>query len=177
MALVSNPRKDITVDFTIEEVDKAVSRVHEFTKGKLTSHDSILKEYVISYLFLGMGNIITVSLESVSENKTTVKLEASRLIGAYDKALEVSNALGDIKKVLKSMSQLLSDPSKESPKTREQKKLEKAELKSKPKAEKKPKPGSWGEKVQADTVRIKAERAERKARNAHKGFWGRLFGK
>ena len=123
MTLIANPKKEVTVDFPLEEVKVAVSRVHEFTKGKLKEQDDILKQYVISYLNLGIGNIITVNLEPISDSKTKVSLESSRFIGGYvlltvkyDNQLEVTTAGQDLKIVLKTMSDLLSNPNKERPK-------------------------------------------------------------
>ena len=85
MKVVQNPTKSYSVDATVEQIKKIIARVPEFAKGgKLISSDDFISEYEFEFSTLMVGNIITVSLNSIDEEKTEIKLDARRVMGAYN---------------------------------------------------------------------------------------------
>lgn len=85
MTMVQNPTKSYTVDATVEQIKKIIARVPEFAKGgELISSEDFISEYEFEFSTLMVGNIITVSLNSIDEEKTEIKLDARRVMGAYN---------------------------------------------------------------------------------------------
>lgn len=114
--MITNPVKTFTVDKSIMDIKQFISRIPEFThKCKLKSTDDIINEYEFDFSTLMIGNIITLSLNSITETKTEIKLEARRVMGAYDQAAEVTSANLDLKSMTKAISTLVYNPNAEKP--------------------------------------------------------------
>jgi len=115
MGMIQNPTKSFTVNKSVNEVKQIINRITEFTKCKLKSSDNIINEYEFDFSTLMVGNIVTMSLNEVSENKTEINLEARRVMGAYDQAIEVTTANLDLKSITKAISTLIDNPKASSP--------------------------------------------------------------
>ena len=111
MAIIQNPEKSFTVDASVEQIKKIINRVPEFAKGgKLISSDDFICQYEFEFSTLKVGNVITVSLNSVDDNKTEIKLEARRILGAFNNQREVMEADLDFKNITKALSKLIQNP-------------------------------------------------------------------
>lgn len=108
--MITNPVKVFTVERSIESIKQFIPRITEFSGGKLTLFDDIINDYEFDLSRFMIGDIITMSLASKSETQTEIKLEARRVMGAYDKPLEVSSANANLKNIASAISTLIKDP-------------------------------------------------------------------
>lgn len=110
--MLPNPTRQITVDFTPEQVLDALKKVPKmFDNYKLENINSVLKTLTFSTNeFLSAGVFIEVSFNSSLENKTQVNIEVRRKIGAFDQSHEITYANNHIQNILNSMSTFLSNP-------------------------------------------------------------------
>jgi len=114
--MIQNPTKTIKIDKSINDIKSIIKRIPEFSKSKLTNEDGILNEYEFDFSTLMVGNIITLSLNEINDNKTEIKLEARRVMGAYDQEIEVTTANLDLKSISVAISTLIKNPNADVPK-------------------------------------------------------------
>lgn len=113
--MIQNPKKEITVLFNIEQVKEVLKKISSFISGcKVVDLDDVLNQYEYKFSeFLSLGSVFTVNLTEISETKTMITMESRRVVGAYDKAHEVTNANEQINMFLKTLSRLLQNPNAE----------------------------------------------------------------
>jgi len=113
--MIQNPKKEITVLFNIEQVKEVLKKISSFISGcEVVDIDDVLNQYEYKFSeFLSLGSVFTVNLTEVNETKTLITMESSRVVGAYDKAYEVTNANQQIGMFLKTLSRLLQNPNAE----------------------------------------------------------------
>ena len=113
--MIQNPKKEITVSFNIEQVKDVLKKISNYISGcQVEEIDEVLNQYQYKFgEFLSLGSILTVNLSESTENKTTITMELSRVVGAYDKSYEVQNATEQMNKFLKTLSKLLQNPNSE----------------------------------------------------------------
>lgn len=113
--MIQNPKKEITVLFNIEQVKEVLKKISSFISGcEVVDIDDVLNQYEYKFKeFLSLGSVFTVNLTEVNETKTLITMESSRVVGAYDKAYEVTNANQQIGMFLKTLSRLLQNPNAE----------------------------------------------------------------
>ena len=113
--MIQNPKKEITVLFNIEQVREVLKKISSFISGcEVVDIDDVLNQYEYKFSeFLSLGSVFTVNLTEVNETKTLITMESSRVVGAYDKAHEVTKANQQIGMFLKTLSRLLQNPNAE----------------------------------------------------------------
>jgi len=115
---ITNPTKSLSLNFPVEVVRDVVKNLvnHLSEKGykgytKETEDDIISRYKFAKSEFLSLGSYINIMIDG-DETKTTVNIEISRKIGAYDSWVEVSNANSQMTEVLEAISYGLN-PNKE----------------------------------------------------------------
>jgi hypothetical protein len=114
---IPNPTRELTVPFTNDQVQTAMSNLSKFLIGTEVGN-YIQHEYdgVIGQLellkteFLSLGVSIMVTANTINDKQTRVFIEVRRAVGSFDKSYEVSEAKRHIDKVVKGLSTLLSNP-------------------------------------------------------------------
>jgi hypothetical protein len=117
MSMIPNPRKSITIDFTIQEVGAALKRVPGYAvKYPLHQINEVFHQYTFGATeFLSMGVFIDVGLNEVSATRTEVSIEVRRKVGAFDQWYEVQHANKHIANLIDALTKLLMngrDPEK-----------------------------------------------------------------
>lgn len=110
MSMIPNPKKDITIDFTLEEVKAAVKGIPAYTLQKYKMHEvnDVFNQYVLSALeLLSLGVFIDINLKAVSETRTEVVIEVRRKLGAFDQWFEVDRANEHIAALTRVLTHLL----------------------------------------------------------------------
>ena len=110
--MIQNPIKKMTVDFSVNQIEKAVVRVSEFIHvAKLETTNPIMKQHTIIFSeSFSLGTRLVINLNEVSENKTEITIEAQRVVGAFDKSVEITNANTHIQSFINILSSLLQNP-------------------------------------------------------------------
>jgi hypothetical protein len=91
---ISNPKKSLVIDFSIEKLKSTVEFIPLLNaKYKLNSKNEILNSYTFEALeFLSLGVFADISFSRQEESRTEITIEIRRKIGAFDQAHEVSKA-------------------------------------------------------------------------------------
>jgi hypothetical protein len=108
--MIPNPKKNITIDFTVAEIKSALTKVPAYFVNKFTleKRNDMLNMYTFGSLeFLSLGVYIDINLNSLLENKTEIIIEVRRKIGAFDKMIEVQKANKHIETLFNGISVLL----------------------------------------------------------------------
>jgi hypothetical protein len=115
---IANPTKSLSLNFPIDVVKDVVKNLvnHLSAKGyngytKETDDDIISRYKFAKSEFLSLGSYINIMIDG-DDTKTTVSIEMSRKMGAYDNWVEVSNANRQMTEVLEAISYGLN-PNKE----------------------------------------------------------------
>jgi hypothetical protein len=110
---IPNPKKILTIDFSIEQVKKGVNNLYLIdNKYKLFNSNDLFNQYTFDLLeFLSLGVYIDINLSRISENKTEITIEVRRKIGTFDQSHEVTKANNHIQLTidLLSKSMVLND--------------------------------------------------------------------
>lgn len=125
---VSNPKKEITVNFNIEEVKskmKYLCRNSEYFK-KFDDSNSIIGEYKIIFKtplsgLVDLGMIATINLTEQSETKTKIDIEVADNADSIDDSYELKSAQMLIDEITKSFGFILSHSAEELEKTSQKK--------------------------------------------------------
>jgi hypothetical protein len=108
--MIPNPKKNITIDFTVAEIKSALTKVPAYFVNKFTleKRNDMLNMYTFGTLeFLSLGVYVDINLNSLLENKTEIIIEVRRKIGAFDKMIEVQKANKHIETLFNGISVLL----------------------------------------------------------------------
>lgn len=94
LGVISNPKKIIVIDFSLDKVKIGVDRIAKLSnKYKFTKSNPIFNQTTYEATeFASLGVYIDINLSSLSENKTEITIEIRRKIGAFDKSHEVTKA-------------------------------------------------------------------------------------
>ena len=111
MGGIPNPRKTLKVNFSLVEVEKALSTIARHVPNcEFTSHDSIMNTFEYKFSeFLSVGSRMTVDLQEIGA-QTILEVEQIRVLGAYDDWVEVSRANRQIKDFSTALSLSLAHP-------------------------------------------------------------------
>jgi hypothetical protein len=107
---ISNPKKIIVVDLSIDKVKVGVERITLLSgKYKFTKSNPIFNQTTFEATeFASLGVYIDINLSSQSENKTEITIEIRRKIGSFDKSHEVTRANQHIENLLEILSKGIS---------------------------------------------------------------------
>jgi hypothetical protein len=115
---IANPTKSLSLNFPVDVVKDVVKNLvnHLSAKGyngytKETDDDIISRYKFAKSEFLSLGSYVNIMIDG-NDTKTTVSIEMSRKMGAYDDWVEVSNANRQMTEVLEAISYGLN-PNKE----------------------------------------------------------------
>lgn len=94
LGVIPNPKKNHTLEFSIEQINKAIERVSKFSKKyKYTKSNPVFNQTTLeAFEFLSVGVYIDISLTSITETKSEITIEVRRKIGSFDQSYEVTNA-------------------------------------------------------------------------------------
>lgn len=110
--MFSNPKKEFTVNFSIDKVRDAVLRIYqaESNKYSLVKDDNILNQIKLHQkgVLLDPGYHIDFDLTKISDNETKVVIEVSRNMGSINNATEVTISNNSLKSVASKFSSYLS---------------------------------------------------------------------
>lgn len=104
---IPNPTKKITIDFSIEQVKKALDRIPAVSGGKysITNVNVAFNQYTLEALeFLSAGVFVDFNLLSLSDTRTEVSIEVRRKIGSFDQSYEVTKANNHINDLVNFLS-------------------------------------------------------------------------
>lgn len=103
---IPNPKKSLTIDFSIEQVKKGVNNLYLINNEYiLFNSNEIFNQYTFEALeFLSLGVYIDINLTSINENRTEVTIEVRRKIGTFDQSHEVTKANNHIQSVIENLS-------------------------------------------------------------------------
>ena len=108
--MIPNPRKVVVIDFTLQELKDAITRVPGYFNNKyqLVEINDVFNQYTFSATeFLSAGVYMDVGFSSVAEKRTEVTIEVRRKIGAFDQAFEIQHAGTHIASVTNAITALL----------------------------------------------------------------------
>jgi hypothetical protein len=109
------PQKEITVDFSIKDIKEAILKLPKMLDAcKVIDENDIIKKYDLQFTsFMSMGNRLSLQLTEISENKTKITIDTTRMIGSFNESHEVSSANTDYNKMITALSKVLSNPNME----------------------------------------------------------------
>lgn len=112
MFSVTIPQKELVVDFPIDVVKTAVSKLPKMLDTcTLLQQDDVIKKYDLQFTsFASAGNKLSVHLVEINENKTKIVTDTTRIIGTYNQSHEVTAANNDYNKMTQALSKLLTNP-------------------------------------------------------------------
>lgn len=116
--LVQNPIKTVNVNFPIDKVKQALEFVDKSSPNfTLKASNNILNSYKFGnrdgFSMIGEGNVVDVNLDTVEENKTSIQIEGSRLIGAINSTTENMSVKDGMDELLTLVSKLISSDNME----------------------------------------------------------------
>jgi hypothetical protein len=110
--MFANPKKEFTVNFSIDKVREAALKLHlaESSKYSLVKDDSILNQIRLHQkgVLLDPGYHIDFDLTKISDNETKVVIEVSRNMGSINNATEVTISNNSLKNAASKFSSYLS---------------------------------------------------------------------
>jgi len=110
MFSLPNPKKTITIDFSIEQVMSSIPRIHiaSDTKYKVSEINAIFNQVTLEcFEFLSLGVYIDFNLVKKSETSTEVTIEIRRKMGSFDTEVEVSKANYHFKDLVNHLSEVI----------------------------------------------------------------------
>jgi hypothetical protein len=110
LGVISNPKKIIVVDFSLDKVKIGVERIAKLSnKYKFTKSNIIFNQTTYEATeFASLGVYIDINLSSQTENKTEITIEIRRKIGSFDQSHEVTKANQHIDNLLEILSKGIS---------------------------------------------------------------------
>lgn len=112
MSMIPNPKKNVTIDFTMAEIKNCLDKFPTYFKSKyvLVQKNDLLNQYTFSALdFLSLGVYIDINLNFITETKTDIIVEIRRKIGATDEWVDVQKANNHIQIFFNNISTLLAN--------------------------------------------------------------------
>ena len=109
---VTIPEKEVIVDFNINDVKNAILKLPKMLNNcKIINQDDVFKKYDLQFTsLLSLGNKLSVTLTALSEGKTKIIVDITRMIGTFNQSSEVTLANIDYTKMITALSKLLSNP-------------------------------------------------------------------
>lgn len=114
---IPNPKKEIQVNFSNEQVQNVLSKLPQFMQHQkfggytFESYDPIIGELVMTKTeFLSLGVRIIIGAHEVEPGKTKLNMEVQRQIGSFDQSFEVTKANEHLNSATKAISQFLQNP-------------------------------------------------------------------
>jgi hypothetical protein len=95
MFSLPNPKKTITIEFSVEQIMKGIPKITAASDSKynVTEVNAIFNQVTLECSeFLSLGVYIDFNLAKKSETSTEVTIEIRRKIGSFDNAVELQNA-------------------------------------------------------------------------------------
>jgi len=127
-SIIPNPTKTINLPVSSDKVTVAITNLSETLKsmGKkgynLTETDEFMNTYTFEKTeFLSLGSVIVMEVID-NGDKTQIKLEVQRKLGAFDNEVEVHNATEHITYITKALSTSLNPKATKTTKVTEKKK-------------------------------------------------------
>jgi len=118
IGVIPNPKRELTVQFSNEQVQLAMSNLSKFLVGTgvgnyvQEDYDSVIGQLELSKTeFMSLGVSILITANPVNDQQTKLEVEVRRQLGSFDKDYEVTQAKRHLDNVVKGLSSLLSDPS------------------------------------------------------------------
>lgn len=108
---IQNPKKTITLNFSLSEVKNSILRVPVVSanKYKFTESNDIINQITLETLeFLSLGVFIDLNLNELNDTKTEITIEVRRKIGSFDTSVEINNASLHINNITKFMSDCIN---------------------------------------------------------------------
>ena len=110
-AIANAPTKEVTVNYTVETVKAALDKLSKSNTFNFLEKNDILNTYRFqSTEFLSAGAYYTVFVSIINDTQTKIKVEAQRLIGAFDQVHEVAYANQKIDKLFNEFSFFIANP-------------------------------------------------------------------
>jgi hypothetical protein len=113
---IPNPKKDLQVNFSNDDVQKVLSKLPQFMQhqkfGSYTfeSYDPIIGELIMTKTeFMSLGVKIVISSHEIGDGKSKIQMEVQRVIGSFDQSYEVTKANDHLNSVTKAISQFLQN--------------------------------------------------------------------
>lgn len=110
MFSLPNPKKTITIDFSIEQVMSSIPRIHiaSDTKYRVEEINAVFNQVILECLeFLSLGVYIDFNLVKKSETSTEVTIEIRRKIGSFDTDVEIQKANYHFKDLVNHLSEVI----------------------------------------------------------------------
>ena len=110
MFTIPNPKKTITIEFSIEQVMKSIPKINAAsdTKYNLTEINAIFNQVTLDCVeFLSLGVFIDFNLVKKSDTSTEITMEIRRKIGSFDTDVEVQNANYHFTDLIKYLSEII----------------------------------------------------------------------
>jgi len=105
-------QKEVIVDFNINDVKNAILKLPKMLDNcKVINQNDIFKKYDLQFTsFMSLGNKLSVTLVELSENRTKIVVDTTRMVGTFNESHEVTSANNDYTKMIEALSKLLSNP-------------------------------------------------------------------
>ena len=110
MFSLPNPKKTITIEFSIDQVMKGIPRISAAsdTKYNVTEINATFNQVTLECSeFLSLGVYIDINLAKKSDTSTEVTIEIRRKIGSFDNAVELQNANYHFKDLVNHLSTVI----------------------------------------------------------------------
>ena len=114
---IPNPTRELTVQFSNEQVQTAMSNLSKYLIGSGVGnyiqhqYDGVIGQLeLVKTEFLSLGVSIMVTANAVAENQTKLHVEVRRQVGSFDQSYEVTQAKSHLDKVVSGLSTLLQNP-------------------------------------------------------------------
>jgi hypothetical protein len=89
---VTIPQKEIIVDFNINDVKNAILKLPKMLNNcRIINQDDVFKKYDLQFTsLLSLGNKLSLTLTALSEDKTKIIVDITRMIGTFNQSSEVT---------------------------------------------------------------------------------------
>jgi hypothetical protein len=109
--MIQNPKKTITVDFSIEKVKSSIPKIYITSDGKyrVNNQNNILNEITLEcFEGLSLGVYIDFNMVKLSDTSTEITIEIRRKIGSFDNSIELQNANYHFQDLTKYLSEIVN---------------------------------------------------------------------
>ncbi len=112
---VTIPQKEMILDFGINDVKQSILKLPKMLDNcKVIDQNDILKKYDLQFTsFMSLGNRLSLQLTEISDTKTKITIDTTRMVGSFNESHEVSLATTDYNKMITALSKLLANPNME----------------------------------------------------------------
>ena len=106
------PQKELIVDFSIQDVKNALSKLPKMISNcTLVDQNIVINKFDFNFTSLmSLGNKLSIHLVQIDENKTKLVIDTTRVVGTFNESHEVSSASTDYNKFTNALSKLLLNP-------------------------------------------------------------------